>query len=143
MGNKLKALLPVLLIGCALVGVFGSSELPATKRAEAQDSWSGKDESLVTLGATITTPAVIVTATTGKVIVVKSLVIASGTAGNVTLQTSSTVGTNIKAAIYLAANTPLLITEELLGEGVKTASGDTLYIHGPGTITVTARVQKH
>lgn len=88
----------------------------------------------------ISSSALIVSATTGKKTVWLGGVLRSSGAGIVAIQDGA--GGSTLANIYLEANTPLVINPSDLGEGVKTTAGTGLAAELSGaTLTGTLRVR--
>lgn len=102
------------------------------------DTWSGTQEALATFSASISSGAVVIASSAGNHINVRSILVASDTAGVVVF--TNTNGGQTLAKIYLAANTNLLITEDLLGKGIRSAKGDSITATlSSATLTLLAR----
>lgn len=139
--NRFAAIAAILLTGLMLVGLAGSPVRAAT------DSWSQHQESVVPFSASITlnaAPALICTAVTGKTLNVRTLIITDSASGVVEIYNGSGgTGATVLGSFGVIANTPLLLTEDMLGQGLRTSSGTGLYVSGAtGTITLTMRVRQ-
>lgn len=112
----------------------------------AYDSWSQHNEQVVPFTGAVTngTLATVVAASTGFAWNVRSLTVTSTVSGTVAVYSGGTIQSNsLIGAFGVLANTPLVLAEDQLGQGVVTAVGQALTINCPtGTTTLTARIRK-
>lgn len=140
--KKIVATLVVgLLVGFALMGIRYESKVHA-----ATDSWSAHNEVNIPFSFSITagTSAPIFTGVSGVAANVRAIVVTNTASGGVHLYSDSTVtGSALIGSYGVLANTPLVITEDNMGQGLKTVLGKGLYIEGTtGTISGTVRIRK-
>lgn len=110
-----------------------------SKPALAQDG--GKIEVLTSLSVSIDQGAAITSATTGKRQVIKSMLLRSSTAGVVVFNDGT--GSGQLAHVYLEANKPFVVPAEVLGNGIRSSSGNAIYAYlGSATLTAVLRVQR-
>lgn len=139
--KRFAAIAAFLAVGLLALGLSGG---PAKA---AVDSWSGHTEVLVPFSQALTTPglpSLIVSAVTARTLNVRALVVTDSASGIITLYNGAGgTGPTILAQFAVIANTPLILTEEQLGQGARTTSGTALYIGGTtGTVTATVRVRQ-
>lgn len=121
--NKFLAL----LLTIAVIACIGFALSPT----HAQETPSIGDERLSTISTSTSATTALVSAVTGKKIIVKALLLNADTAG-VYILTDGSGGTTI-ANIYLAQNTECQITDKILSDVLRTTSGTGLYIDGPSS----------
>lgn len=141
--NRFAAIAAILITGLMLLGLAGS---PSPAKA-AVDSWSGHTENVVPFSASVTlnaAPALICTAVTGKTLNIRAITITDSASGVVEIYNGSGgAGSTVLMSVGLIANTPLTLTEDMLGQGLRTTSGTGLYVSGAtGTISLTMRVRQ-
>jgi hypothetical protein len=144
MGSKINKLASLLVVALLAIGTFA---FHASRPVEAAvDSWSGHQEELVPFLGSVTagTTAAVYTAVTNKAINVRAITLTNSASGYVALYNgSSAVAGNVIGVWAVIANTPLVLNEDMLGQGVITTVGTGLYVSGTtGTVTLTARVRK-
>lgn len=133
--NTMKAMGVALAL--ITLAVFASIN-PSAKRAEAATPYA-QDKVASFNGALSATTASIMTAISDRQIVVKAIELTATTA--CTIQFEDGDGTDM-FTLYLAANTPRVLTNDSFGAGSKTASGTALkaFVSG-GTPTLTTVIR--
>lgn len=126
----------------ALSGLSAVAVVGPRREAKAQDTWTGRAQVMATVSTNVSSTTSIVAAVSGKKLTVKAMVLCGDQAGVYLLQDGSG-GTTLWAQ-YLAANTPLVIDEKVLGPGFQTTAGTALYCDGPSSAVLTAgfRIQR-
>jgi hypothetical protein len=135
----------VLAIIAAIALTFGRP--PATREAKASvDSWSGHQEVQVPFQASITagTSALVTTGTTGVAWNIRAITVSNSASGYVSLYSGSAVqGVSLIGIFWVIANTPLVLNEDMCGQGITTALGQGIYVNATtGTVTMQLRVRK-
>lgn len=125
--------LVALLAGVLAIGMFAGLP-PAIDEAHAQ-SEIGVDTSHQTFSTTFTNGAAAIDTSTGKRIVLHALVVRASSAGVLVLKDGSNSGTTL-LNLYLAQDTVVQITPEMLGGSVRTTAGNCLFI-GANSATIT------
>jgi hypothetical protein len=130
MKKILAPLFAALLVVLALLSA-------STPRAFAE---TRRDEVITSSTDAVGSIASIITAVSGKKIVVKSMILASSSAGVLSFRDGASG--NWLASVYLAANTTYTFDDKVLGDGFKTTAGNALYADGEGTLTATFRIHR-
>lgn len=141
MQNKVGFICGVLAL-CALG--LGSTSRGAT------DSWSHRAEVLVPFSGAITanTTALVYTGITSVRPNIRSAVITNTASGFVRIYASTAagaapVGADLVLAVGVIANTPLVLTEDSLGQSLSGVSGRSLVVDATtGTVSLMLRVRK-
>jgi len=138
--NKLFAAIiaAIMVVGVVALG-FGRANA-------ATDSWSGKSEKVIPFSQALTsqTVAVVCTAVSSVAHNVRAITITNTASGYVRLYTSANLlGSNLIGAWGVVANTPLVLHEDDLGQGVVTKLGEGLYVDATtGTVSITCRIRE-
>jgi hypothetical protein len=94
-------------------------------------------QATVTASAALSGGTAIVNSSSGKRIVVKSMILRASSAGVVTI--SDGTGGTALGKFYLAQDTPLILDEDLFGaEGLRTTAGNALDASGTNGVTLTS-----
>jgi hypothetical protein len=132
------------LAALLIVGLLGAFRTVST----AQDTWTGRSQQFTRhfKATTINGGANVVSASTGKKIIIKSIVGATDTTGHYTFYTTvgGAANTPIGSFHVLQALTSTKIFNEAdLGRGLQEAdSGVAIYCVGPGVLSVVMRTQE-
>lgn len=111
-----------------LVGVAASSGAATPVQGSEQLTWASALDTTASGGAAITS------ALSGKKCRVVSMKLSTTSAQVVTFFDGS--GGDTIGAMYLAANTPTEVGSDILGEGMKTTSGNAVYVStAAGTVS--------
>jgi hypothetical protein len=123
----MKKLAPVALAVLLVVGLVVGQALAAPLGHQAT----------VTASSALSGGTALVNSSSGKRIVVESMVVRASSAGVVTI--SDGTGGTALGKFYLAQDTPLILDEDLFGaEGLRTTAGNALAASGTDGVTVTA-----
>jgi hypothetical protein len=141
--NKIKRLmlgaaLLGLLVAAGMLGLFGHA-------SASVDSWSGHTERTLCQSASLTlgTPSVIVSAVTTANQNVRAFTVTDSGSGVVQFYNSATMSAAAQIGAFgVLANTPLVISEDQLGLGMKSGVGNPIYVNAAtGTVSITFRVR--
>lgn len=113
----------------------------------AFDSWSGHVERVIPFSQSVTlgTTALVATAVPLVSHNVRSITITDSASGVVRLYSTSdnSLGSNMIGSWGVIANTPLVIREDELGQGIGTAVGSALYVDAAtGTLSLMVRIRE-
>ena len=111
--------------GNDLHATLGSASLTALIRYNSGRQQPGP-ERFGTFSDSISSGAEVLAGVAGRGLVVRSMLLRSSGAGVVVLRSGGGSGT-VLAKVYLAANTPLVLGEDLLGDAIATDEGDGLH----------------
>lgn len=156
MSTQLKLSTRACLATLALVFGIGLGALVSSRAEASVDSWSGHTEKLTPFSQSVTagTPALVVSAVSatsppsgfpqGVNQNVRSMVVTSTVSTTVIFHSAnSTSGASIIGVFGLLANQPLPLTEDQLGQGMRSGITNPIYVDvgSTATVTITARVR--
>lgn len=131
--------------GNSLFAVLAGTIATTTRYNESTASGAGGPgggptaaDRVATASGDATSGIAVLAASSGRSLVVRGLALHSGTAGVVVFRDGAADGT-VLGRFYVAANTPLLVGEDLLGGGMRTSRGNALYAVHAATTNFTLR----